>query len=886
VVDDRHDTEHPELTELGAPTSSRPERIGHYRILQKIGEGGMGEVYKAEQEKPFRRVVAVKVIKPGMDSKAVVARFESERQALALMDHTNIARVFDAGTTEQGRPYFVMEYARGVPIDEYCDMNRLKTSERLELFVQVCEGVHHAHQKGIIHRDIKASNVLVVIQDDKPIPKIIDFGVAKATGRELTERTAFTELGQLIGTPEYMSPEQAEMTGLDVDIRTDVYSLGVLLYKLLVGTRPFDMGSAMLSGIGEVLRKIREEEPQKPSMRATSRSETSTTAARARRTDQASLAKRLRGDLDWITMKALEKDRTRRYASVSELSADILRHLRDEPVLAGPPSTMYSLGKYVRRHKTAVGFAVVVFALLVAFAVTMAFQAGRIALERDRANQEAATAREISSFLEGIFEVSDPSEGRGNTITARELLNSGAEKIHRELEGQPIVQARFLESIGRVYRSLGLYDRARPQLERALEIRRGIQEEGHADIARSLNELALLLHMMEDYAGARPLYEEALAIGEKSLGPYHLDVARSLMGLANLHFEAGEYDLARPLHERVLRIREQALGAEHPVVAETLADLGTLNFKTGDYDAALPLYRRALEIRERVLHPEHPALADSLYHLGSLYRKTKDLEAAQLANERALEIRESILDPDHPDMAESLYALANVYFLKGDYAAAQPLFERALEIQQKVFSHDSPALAATLNSLAALHYSKRDYAAAQSLYERVLAILEEARGPNHIEVAAPLRNLGLLMRKMKNHAAALSYYERALEIQRRVLGPDNPEVVASQMNLAVSLHNLANVHHDAGDYDSSLAYYRRAFEISDKAGNPRAKIILYNMACCSARAGDRDAALDFLRRALDRGYAKDGMLSDSDLDALRGMPEFEAIVAEVETRLR
>jgi len=350
-----------------------PERIGNFRLLQRLGEGGMGEVWEAEQEAPVRRRVAFKLIKWGMDTKEVLARFESERQALALMNHPYIARAYEAGSSDDGRPFFAMEYVKGVPLTEYCDTQRLSTQDRLTLFMQVCDGVQHAHQKGIIHRDIKPSNILVAFEDGRPIPKIIDFGVAKATSQRLTERTLFTELGQWIGTPEYMSPEQAELTGLDVDTRSDVYSLGVVLYELLAGAQHFDSKELRTAGFDEMRRRIREEEPPKPSTRVSSLGDASLTAAERRRTDIHGLARTLRGDLDWIVMKALEKDRSRRYGSPSELAADVRRYLRNEPVEASPPSTIYRIHKFVGRHRVGVAAGLLVFAALVAGARRLAW---------------------------------------------------------------------------------------------------------------------------------------------------------------------------------------------------------------------------------------------------------------------------------------------------------------------------------------------------------------------------------------------------------------------------------------------------------------------------------------------------------------------------------
>jgi serine/threonine protein kinase len=436
-----------------SPPHRDPERIGPYKIFQKLGEGGMGVVYRAEQEQPIRRRVALKLIKLGMDTKAVIGRFEAERQALAMMDHPNVAKVFDAGATDQGRPYFAMEYVKGIPITEHCDRQRLTTGERLQLFMRVCEGVQHAHQKGIIHRDIKPSNVLVAVEGDRAVPKIIDFGVAKATEHRLAEQTIFTELGQIIGTPEYMSPEQAEMTNQDIDTRTDVYSLGVTLYELLVGALPFDSKDLREAGFDEIRRRIREEEPSKPSTRIGTLGEAATGSARSRRTDVKALRRLLAGELDWIVMKALEKDRTRRYDSPRELAMDAARYLNDEPVSAGPPSAAYRAGKFVRRHRVGIGIAAAAVVLLVTFGVMMGGLAQRFAAERQA----------LKSVLE--FQVKAPILQRQQNYNELLVLSLDNLEIQKRVLGDDNPSTLYaILVLADVYKQQGLLEDAEPLL--------------------------------------------------------------------------------------------------------------------------------------------------------------------------------------------------------------------------------------------------------------------------------------------------------------------------------------------------------------------------------------------------------------------------------------
>jgi non-specific serine/threonine protein kinase/serine/threonine-protein kinase len=741
--------------------------IGPYRLLQKIGEGGMGEVWLAEQTEPVRRRVALKVIKQGMDTKQVIARFEAERQALAMMDHPYIAKVFEAGSTPEGRPYFAMEHVPGVPITEHCDRQRLDTKERLKLFRQVCEGVQHAHQKAIIHRDLKPSNVLVSVRDGRVVPTIIDFGVAKATAQRLTELTMFTQLGVLIGTLDYMSPEQADLTNQDVDTRTDVYSLGAMLYELLVGVLPFEPKELRSGGLDSFRRKLLEEQPPKPSTRLnTLGGERSTESAKRRHVDAPTLKRELSGDLDWITMKALEKDRTRRYGSAAEFSADIERHLLDEPVLARPPSAAYRTGKFVRRHRVGVAFAVSGVLLLIAFAATMAVQAGRIARERDRANQEAETARKVSEFLVGIFDQMDPNEARGNTVTAREILDRGAEKIETEVKNEPLIQATLMATMGRVYGGLGLPDLARPLLEGALRIRQDRLGEDVLGLADSLNDVASF-HPPDEALG---LLQRALEIRQDALGPDHVDVGRSLYALAHAHRINGDYDTTRSHLERARAIFEKELGPDDRLVGWCVNDLGVLLEDERDYAAAKPLYERALAIKEKNLGPDHTDVAISLGNLGLIRTLMGDYAGAKPYAERAIAIQERALGPEHPRTADSL--LIHGMLLRRTHAdeEAKAVLERALSIQEKKlvpYRRDMHQVAQTLMELALILEDLGLDDSAEAHFKRAIVIREEVDRPRDLALADTLDEYAALLRKTGRGAQAEALELRAGTIRER-----------------------------------------------------------------------------------------------------------------------
>ncbi|MCC6428401.1 MAG: serine/threonine protein kinase [Phycisphaerales bacterium] len=792
-------------------------RIGPYTILQMVGEGGFGSVFLAEQLQPVRRKVALKIIKLGMDTRQVVARFEQERQALAILDHPNIAKVFDAGATDAGRPYFAMEFCTGEPIHSYCDRHSLSVTSRLELFAQVCDAIQHAHTKGLIHRDIKPTNVLISAHDGKPLAKVIDFGIAKATVSKLTDKTLFTEHHQLIGTPEYMSPEQAEGS-LDIDTRTDVYSLGVVLYELLTGTTPLE--GMTLRSAHDIPKMIREAEPPRPSTRLSA----ITTAARvqtpktrgAEAAPATSLVDRrtnghaFRRELDWVVMKAMEKDRTRRYGSAADFASDLQRYLKNEPVHAAPPGAGYRIKKFVVRHKfgvTAAAFVALALALGVAATTVSLFRAMRAeklaVSEAGRAAREARTSDEALRFLAGLFEVVDPSEARGNTVTAREILDKGAKRIEADLAGQPESQATLMATMGTVYGSLGLYNEAGPLLQKSVALRRSLATGPDPKVAQALNDYANLLVKKAEYDTAEPLYREALDIYRVTKGEDDADSAQTLNDLASLLCLKGDFTGAEPLYRKALDVRQRLLGKENKAVADTLHDLAMNLFDQGNASDAIPLLRDSLAMRRKLFGQVHPDVSEGLNSLALVLYTRGEIEEAKPLFREALGVQKRLVGDMHPDVAMAMNNLAFVLHDNGEFDAAEATYRDVLVIQRKLLGEDHPDIAKVLNNLAAVLHDKGDQPQAEKVARDSLAMCRRVHGKEHPDIAQGLNNLARWVQDRGDLVEAELMFREALAMRRKLLTDQHPSVAESQTG-------LANLLVEARQFDEALTTAKEA----------------------------------------------------------------------------
>lgn len=743
------------------------DRIGPYALVELIGEGGCGAVYLAEQEYPIHRRVAVKVIKLGMDTRAVIARFEAERQALALMDHPSIARVLDAGATSAGRPYFVMELVPGIKITDYCDQNHLPTEARLSLFVQVCHALQHAHQKGIIHRDVKPSNILVSLQDGVPVPKVIDFGIAKAVGQRLTEKTLFTACENFIGTPAYMSPEQAQMSVHDVDTRSDIYALGVLLYELLTGRTPFGQEELATVGLDEMRRILREQQPKRPSTRLDMLAKAEqTTVARCRQAEPSQLLHLLRGDLDWIVMRCLEKDRTRRYDTANSLAEDVTRHLNDEPVTARPPSRWYWFQKLAQRNKGPFAAAALVTLALV---LGLGFSVWMLARERaarqqalraeQKAQAESAKSQQVARFMKDMLQGVGPSAALGrDTTMLREILDKTAERVGTDLKRQPEVEAELRTTLGEVYQALGQYDQAESMYRTALTLRRSVFGNMQTNVADSLDNLGYeLLSCRGETVESVTLLEEALAIRTNLLGSEHVQVASSLHHLGKLQSSLKMME-ATELLQRSLALRRRLLGNDHIEVAESLTDLANSMTWQARLDEAEAYAREALDILSRLVPNERASLTVALAQSaqgGVLFWQARYQEALELQR-GALDTVRKLVGQAHPLYANSLCNVGDALLALNHLREAETVFCEALAVNQKTVGEQHSDTQFCHEQLA-------------EIYERTGRFTEAETAYRNLHPQGVHYKLVRILRRQGKHAEADAALENAVSEIMRVL---------------------------------------------------------------------------------------------------------------------
>jgi tetratricopeptide (TPR) repeat protein len=865
---------------------------GRYKLLEEIGEGGMGTVWVAEQSQPVRRKVALKLIKAGMDSKTVLARFEAERQALAVMDHPHIAKVLDGGVTDTGRPFFVMEYVKGVPITHYCDATRLSVPQRLQLFVQVCQAVQHAHQKGIIHRDLKPSNILVAPYDDRPVPKVIDFGLAKAMHQSLTERTLHTAHETVLGTPLYMSPEQAQLNNLDIDTRSDIYSLGVLLYELLTGTTPLEKKRFKEAAWEEIQRLIREEEPPRPSTRLSS-TDTLPTLAASRQTEPARLTRLVRGELDWIVMKALEKDRSRRYETANGFALDVQRYLAGEPVLAAPPSVCYRLGKLACKYRAALTTAAALVVLLVAGVAVSTWQAvratqaesaarlaeqdavqaqqaeaaraegerlARLEAQAQKTNAEQAAAAEklaneqaqkrlqqiekANDILGSIFEHLDPKEiaraDRPLQAILVEKLDQAVVQLEGESIGEPLVVAAMQLKLGRSLLGLGEADKAIVVLEKARATFRGRLNPDHPQTLTSMSYLAMAYSDAGKLDLAVPLNEETFKLTKAKFGPDHPDTLASMNNLAVAYRDAGKLYLALSLFEEALELRKKArLGPNHPDTLTTMNNLADAYRAAGKLDKALPLYQATLKYHQAWLGPEHPHTLASMSHLAEAYQDAGTLDLAVPLHEETVKLANTKLGPDHPQTLASMNNLAQAYRASGKLALAVSLLEQTVKLAKAKLGPNHPHTLTAMSNLGGAYQDAGKLDLAVSLLEQTVQLTQARFGTTRPDLLICMNNLAAAYLDAGKADLALPLFEQTFKLRKARQGPDHPDTLASMNSLAVAYQH-------AGKLDVALPLFQETLKLTKaKLGPDHGETLrtMNHLALAYQAAGQLDKAL-------------------------------------------
>jgi serine/threonine protein kinase/tetratricopeptide (TPR) repeat protein len=936
----------PAITSVYQPTNEPGVVVGgRYTLVERIGEGGMGEVWVAKQTEPVKRKVALKLIKAGMDSKAVLQRFDQERQALALMDHPNIAKVLDGGVTVDHRPYFVMELVNGLPLTKFCDQMKLPVRERLELFTPICQAVQHAHQKGIVHRDLKPSNILVTIIDGKPVPKVIDFGVAKATSGKLTDETMSTGFGAVVGTLEYMAPEQAGFAGADIDTRADIYSLGVILYELLTGLRPIDGERLRTAALSEMVRIIEDEVPSKPSTRLSTHESLPSLAA-LRQTEPKKLMAMLRGELDWVVMKCLEKQRDRRYDTANGLARDVQRYLADEPVEARPPSAGYRIRKFVRRHKaSAIAASLVVVALVTGMAGTTwqwiraeraradeADQRAAAQANEQKANAAAAgerlakleaqakeqlavaaaekekTARleeerqrkfaeAISRFVQDDFlaltsvEGQDRFGGEGKEAlskdtTLEQLLDRAAAKLRARQDLDPRIEAELCWIVGVNYRGAGRFTKAIEFLERAVKLRTDLLGRDHPHTTDAMNSLGVAYSADGQYDRAVALLEETLKLQKTTLGPNYRNTLVTMGSLATAYRAANKLELAVPLFEKTLQLNTTHLGPDNPYTLIAMTNLASTYSIAGKHEAALALFEQALPLKRARLGPEHPLTVTCMANLAETYAKAGKFESALPLLEETLKLRKVQLGPDHPDTLVTMDNLASAYKAAGRLDLAVPLFEEALKLRIARLGPDHRDTIFSMGILATAYSAAGQLDLAIPLYEETLKLRIAQFGPDHPHTLTTMNNLATAYWQRKQLDRSIPLFEETLKRREATLGRDHPDTLLIVLNLGIN-------YRDAGRLNEALPLLEEGYHEFMKRDpqGPDAITGMENLARAYEAAGRWPAAHPLLEEALRLKKAtlgsdhRDTLLTTGELGYFHWrMKQFDEAIALYEER--
>ncbi len=803
------------------------DRVGPYRLIRELGRGGMGAVHLAERDdERYERLVAIKLIRLDGLSRELRRRFLLEQRILASLEHPHIARLYDAGAGEDGTPFIVMEYVDGHPIDAYCDEHRLGVAERLALFDQVCDAVQFAHGKLVVHRDLKPGNVLV---SERRVVKLLDFGIAKLLRADDDAAADVTAIGGgRVLTPEYASPEQ--LRGEPVSTATDVYALGVLLFELLTGAWPYGRRDQTIRSLE---RAVLERDPDKPSA----------VVARAGSTPPPARRRELLGDLDNIVLTALSKEPERRYASVRDLRDDVARHLKHRPVIARPATLGYRAGRFARRHRVALVVGGVLAASLLTGLAGTTWQARA-------ASRQALRADRVRDFLVELFEVSDPDRSKGDTITARALLDRGAARIDSELAAEPQTQAEMLGVIGKIYQKLGLYDQGRPLLERALSARREVYGPQSLEAAAGAADLSSLLYDQGEYKRAEQLARDALAVRRERLGMNDTLVSASLTNLAAIADGLGRLDEADSLYRAGLAI-DRRIGAEE-AVASDLSSLSVALWREGKYDEALPVADSALALRRRLHGNEHTSVAIDLFNLATIVMATGDYQRAEALFRECLTMRRKLLGDDHPYVALTLSNLGEVLQRQGRLAEAEAVDREALKIRRAAFGDDNLDVATSLNELGVVLYFKGDRKGAVEQFRRALAIWRPQLGDAHPTVLTGLNNLGATLREMGDLDGAERTLREALDLRRRALGEAHPDVAQSYNNLAEVLVRKKKYRQAEADFLTALATWRAALG----PDHPTVAFALLGLGRMLVDQGRGAEAEPLLREALDIRLAK------------------------------